>query len=401
VQKKKNFGPNNPSKIPCMHLRFLLLVSLSFVFSALCAQDTTSTSFGNGLINVVAKDSSWSTKSTFRVQTQYEGVLTDDNSYTDRYRVRRGRIKGNGWVGKDQKIKYKYEYDMVNGQVLDAVLRYEFAKNWEIWIGQTKLPGNIERVISSQSLQLVDRSILNARFNLDRDGGLQLHHTHFLGSVMVKEKLAFSQGEGLNSTNKSKGSSYTASLEIFPFGNFEKARGEYKSSDLRRTKTPKLMLGFVFDHNEQAIRSQGHIGSYFSNASRNLATVMADAHLKYKGLSIMLEYAQRYAENSSPVIAPIEDDHGTILVPGAVFYTGYAANAQAGYLFKSFWEIAGRFTMLRPEDQLLEDNKEQYTLGVSRYVYGHNLKIQTDASLLQEANGSSEVMFRLQTEFTF
>ena len=38
---------------------------------------------------------------------------------------------------------------------------WHFAKNWELWAGQTKLPGNVERVISSGDLQLVDRSLLN------------------------------------------------------------------------------------------------------------------------------------------------------------------------------------------------------------------------------------------------
>ena len=56
---------------------------------------------------------------------------------------------------------------------MDAVLKNHINENWSLWFGQTKLPGNRERVYSSQELQFVDRSLVNARFNLDRDVGVQ------------------------------------------------------------------------------------------------------------------------------------------------------------------------------------------------------------------------------------
>jgi hypothetical protein len=46
-------------------------------------------------------------------------------------------------------------------------------KNWTIGFGQTKLPGNNQRVVSSGS-EFTDRTINNSRFNIDRDFGLFL-----------------------------------------------------------------------------------------------------------------------------------------------------------------------------------------------------------------------------------
>ena len=46
-------------------------------------------------------------------------------------------------------------------------------------------------------------------------------------------------------------------------------------------------------------------------------------------------------------------------------------------------------------------NINQYTLGFSRYVVGHNLKVQGDISLTQEDTEDNKLMFRLQTEFNF
>ena len=90
------------------------------------------------------------------------------------------------------KLKYKLELGLSNKDIggiseftnnapryiLDAVIKWNFHENLVLWIGQTKLPGNRGRVISSANLQLVDRSLLNKRFNIDRDMGVQLRH-HF------------------------------------------------------------------------------------------------------------------------------------------------------------------------------------------------------------------------------
>ena len=127
------------------------------------SQDVTNNRFGKGLINVMSQDSSWSTKVAFRFQTQYEGSYDfNDSSFSDRAYVRRARIKGSGHAFSPR-LTYKFEYDVANGYVLDAVIKWNFVGNWTVWFGQTKLPSNIERVFSSQKLQLVDRSLLNSK----------------------------------------------------------------------------------------------------------------------------------------------------------------------------------------------------------------------------------------------
>ena len=174
--------------------KIIVLLFLTSVYSV-TSQDITTNSFGKGLINVFAKDSSWKAKVDFRFQTRYDGFYDEsDDSFTNRAYVRRARIKGNGYAFSP-KLKYKFEYDVHNGFVLDAVIKWNFAGNWTVWFGQTKLPGNIERVFSSQKLQLVDRSLLNSNFTLDRDAGAQLRHHFKIGNqFVVREIFAISQG---------------------------------------------------------------------------------------------------------------------------------------------------------------------------------------------------------------
>ena len=368
------------------------LITLFFIFnlSNTFAQDMTKNPFGKGIINLVSKDSSWSTKVAFRFQTRYDGGYDfGDSTFSDRAYVRRARIKGHGYAFSP-KVQYKFEYDVHNGFVLDAVLKWNFAGNWSLWFGQTKLPGNIERVFSSQKLQLVDRSLLNSRFTLDRDAGFQLRHHFNVGKTfLIRTKLAVSQGEGLNRKSQSAGNGYTGRIELLPFGKFSK-KGDYFASDLKREEKPKLMLSFTYDYNDNALRSGGQMGQDITGSTRDLQNIQADAHFKYKGLSFFGEYANRKTMDGIAVNELNE-----------VYYTGSALNLQAGYLFKNNWEIAGRYTQVNPEDITGYNNIEQYTLGFSKYVVGHNLKIQGDIGLTQEDNKENTVLFRLQTEFNF
>ena len=371
---------------------FVLLIVLLIVLlkNNIHAQNITDNPFGKGLINVMSKDSSWSTKVAFRFQTRYDGYYDfSDSTFSDRAYVRRARIKGDGYAFSP-KLRYKFEYDVANGFVLDAVLKWNFTGNWTVWFGQTKLPSNIERVFSSQKLQLVDRSLLNSKFTLDRDAGFQLRHHFNIGNTfLVREIVAVSQGEGLNQKGTSSGNGYTGRIELLPFGKFSK-KGDYFASDLKREKTPKLMVCMTYDFNENAMRSRGQMGDYITGDLRSLQTIMADIHFKYKGFSFMGEYANRTTTDGSPVINIDE-----------TYYTGSAINLQMGYLMKNNWEVAGRYTQVTPEKITLNNNIKQYTLGFSRYVVGHNLKVQGDVSYTQESNRDNIIMFRLQTEFNF
>ena len=85
-------------------------------------------------------------------------------------------------------------------------MKWNFSGNFVLWAGQTKLAGNRERVVSSGDLQMVDRSLLNSRFNIDRDIGLQLrHHFNLTDTFIVKEVFSISQGEGRNVTTGNLG----------------------------------------------------------------------------------------------------------------------------------------------------------------------------------------------------
>ncbi|MFD2915112.1 porin [Psychroserpens luteus] len=400
-------------------MKFLLTLALILcAYSYSYSQEISDTSFGKGLINFVAKDSSFSIKFAPRFQVRSISSWDHDGdqygSPEHNFIVRRARLKFDGFA-YSPKLKYKIELGLSNRDIsganefnretpryiLDAVLMWNFAPNWELWAGQTKLPGNIERVVSSANLQLINRSLLNSRFNLDRDVGIQLRHKSDLGGgFLMREKFAISQGEGRNVTEGNEGGlQYTGRLEFLPFGNF-KSKGDYVQADLNREKTPKLMVGFTYNLNQNAVRERSGLGDYMFKSDESLyetdvTTIFADAMFKYNGFSFMGEYANRTAAN------PIAIDVDGTTPTGDVVLTGNALNLQVGYVFKTNYEVVTRFTTLDYDSITNTLSKKQYTLGASKYIVGHKLKVQSDISYSSLDGNDDNITFRLGFDIHF
>lgn len=396
-----------------MKLKLSLTTLALFTFAFINAQEVKSPKFGKGLFNLVGQDSSWTMKIGTRMQFLAIANFEDGESNESNFLVRRARLKFDGFAFSP-KLKYKIELGLSNRDIsgaspftsnapryiLDAVVKWNFHENFELWFGQTKLPGNRERVISSANLQQVDRSLLNSRFNIDRDLGIQLrHHFKLSDKFVVKEIFSISQGEGRNiTTGNLGGHQYTGRIELLPFGNFS-SKGDYKGSDLKRESTPKLALGIVYDHNSNAVKNRSNQGSYMETDTgfyeTNINTVFFDAMFKYKGFSFMAEYADRDAKDPFA-----KNSDGSLT--GAVVQVGKGLNLQTGLLFKNDWEISGRYTNIELDKTITgKDKEQQYTLGVSKFIVGHSLKVQSDISYLDVSGANSQLMYRLQFDIHF
>ncbi|MDH3652192.1 MAG: OprO/OprP family phosphate-selective porin [Saprospiraceae bacterium] len=392
----------------------LIFLGILFFFSStgfLWSQNAAKRAFGNG-IEYLAKDTSFSAKFNLRMQNLYV-YNYDEASETSssQFLVRRARLKFGGFA-LTKNLKYKVELGLSNRDIsidkedgngrggsrmiLDAVLQWQFSKHWSLWVGQTKLPGNRERVISSADLQFVDRSLVNSKYNLDRDAGIQLRGRYSLGSMIVEPAVAVSQGEGRNITSQNFGGyDYTLHLDIQPLGAFSSKKGAFTSSDLDREPAPKLALGFTYDYNDGAVRQGGQLGKFISNSEgvymeNSLQTLIADLMFKYRGLSVLSEYASKSADKKMSDLS-------------SGFNTGTGLTVQMGYLFHSNWEMALRYTTIEREDDFSSIKDEnQFTLGLSKYIVGHKLKVQSDFTRVtfpDRPDGGYQ--FRMQVEMQF
>ena len=399
-----------------MKINYVFLCTALFVCVSLSSQEANAPKFGKGLFNLIGKDSSFSMNISARMQmlgTSNWDVNNGLSNPSSSLLVRRARLKFSGFA-YSPKLTYKLELGLSNRDIgkassftneapkyiLDAVVKWNFSGNFVLWFGQTKLPGNRERVISSGDLQQVDRSLLNSRFNIDRDMGFQLrHHFNLTDKFIVKEMFSMSQGEGRNiTTGNLGGHQYTTRVELLPFGKFA-SKGDYRGSDLKFEPAPKLALGFTYDFNNDAVKNRSNQGSYMTTDtgfySTNISTVFVDAMYKHKGFSVMAEYAYRDAED-----AFAKNSDGTLT--GDEVQVGNALNLQTGYLLSETLEISGRYTNIDWDQNITgKGNETQYTLGLSKYILGHKLKVQTDLSYLNLTGGTNELLYRLQVDIHF
>jgi phosphate-selective porin OprO and OprP len=257
--------------------------------------------------------------------------------------------------------------------VRDAVVFYRPNQNFQFIFGQTKLPGNRQRVVSSSELQFVDRSIVNALYNIDRDFGVQAYYFNNLGRLHYIVKTAVSTGDGRNVTTTNTGLAYTGRFELLPLGKFAN-NGDYFEGDLEREESLKLSLAGGLSINERARRTGGQIGRDLFEG-RDIRTWIFDGLLKYKGYSLYLEYIDRSSDNPFTMgPAPTFDTRYII--------TGQGKLVQTSYLFKNNFEVAARYANITPGENVsaFEAVEHTYTGGVTKYLRGHRLKLQGNIS---------------------
>jgi phosphate-selective porin OprO/OprP len=355
--------------------------------------------FKNG-IGIIAPDSQFSLNMRFRFQSRFmmfSQSTSDLSPNSWEARVRRARLSFTGHL-YNPKLTYYLQLSFSRGDmdwsmadastintspnvVRDAVIYYKPTKTLQLGFGQTKLPGNRQRVISSGAQQFYDRSVVNAALTLDRDFGAFANYSVQTGKVKTIFKGAITTGEGRNSVTSNSGLAYTGRLEILPLGEFTDG-GDYFEGDLIHEAKPKLSIAAGYQLNDLAMRTQGQLGKDLY-APKTYQEFVADALLKYKGWAASYEYLDRTSD-----VGPISTN-STGSKRALLLGKGY--NAQLSYCTKSQWEIAGRYTFLQPNNLVYSyyNSIEQYGGGVTKYLVKHKVKAQFNIFYNKEKNLST------------
>lgn len=340
-------------------------------------------SYGKGL-GITSPDSIFQLNIRFRVQNRAAYLQEEDEDGAVDAQIRRLRLRFDGYVG-DPRFLYAIQLSFAPGDVgqahegeniniiRDAVIFYRPNKHWNIGFGQTKLPGNRQRVNSSGALQLTDRSINNAKFTMDRDFGLQVHNLNeYKDKFSYNFKGAISTGEGRNSTeDPDNGLAYTGKIELFPFGAFTKD-GTYFEGDLMRESKPKVMVSGAYQFNDMARRTQGQLGDDLFE-KKDTQSLLLDGMFKYKGWAFMTAYMQRVA-NDPVTVDPLDDTNVEFV------FTGSGFDYQLSYLFPSNYEVIGRFSTQKVHEdiEMFAPDTKQYSLGITKYIWEHAFKAQLE-----------------------
>ena len=391
-----------------MKIFLATLITLSAVSSFAETLPLETLSYYKDGIVLEHKPTHFKTKFRFRVQNRFTYETESDKELKAKvagFEVRRMRLRLEGNV-LDPRLLYKLQLSFTRGDMdydrtqypnilRDAVVGWKLSDATTLWYGQTKLPGNRQRVVSSGAQQFVDRSLVNATFNLDRDVGAQVHHQ--IGQEKpLWIKIAISNGDGRATDNKDNGLAYTSRIEWLPLGTF-KDEGDYFEADLARETEPNISFGAVYSKNKKATRPGGQIGTQYTTKGlgQDLETWFADFLLKYRGLSWSTEYARRWTGD-----AVFKDGTKDVAI-----YKGEGVNTQIGYVFENNIEPAIRLTKLwaRKETLSVENDRNQYAVALSKYFNRHTVKVQTDLTYDEQRNRVNDIydnawIYRLQLE---
>lgn len=361
--------------------------------------------FGKGL-GLTSPDSVFQLNIRFRIQNRFGYFKNGNEDAAFDGQVRRLRLRFDGFVGNPNFL-YVIQLSFAPGDVgeieegenlniiRDAVVYYKYNNKLNLGFGQTKLPGNRQRVNSSGALQFTDRTINNARFNIDRDFGFFINYSNETKNTFsYNVKSAITTGDGRNYTQKpDNGLAYTAKLELLPFGKFSRD-GAYFEGDLVRESSPKLMISGVYHYNHKAKRQAGVLGDALFE-SRNLNSILLDGVFKYKGIALMASYMARTTQNPVTTSNDLET---------SVVYTGQGFDFQSSYVFGQDWEVLGRFSKVNPNSNVVSyfPNQEQLSVGLVKYIWEHAFKLQLEATqdklMYNDGRQLSNYLVRFQIE---
>lgn len=230
-------------------------------------------------------------------------------------------------------------------------------------------------------LLLQDRSIASDAFSQNRDYGVDIYGHPFEG--LMEYHAALFQGAGGNFSSLNNGDNidnelmYVLNLRYNPLGEYD----YYDETDVNYSGKLKATIGasvaFNAKDNDKKLKNTDTIAG------------VVDLGVKYRGLSWNNEYLVRTEDP--------ESDGNTVDSDG--FYT------QAGYfVIPKKLEVAARYSMFDPNNDVSDDLQKEYTAGVNYYFRAHRSKIQADVGHYvtdTEEQDKEENRFRVQYQIIF
>lgn len=294
--------------------------------------------------------------------------------------------------------------------LLDAWVAYHPNKNTTITFGQKQtFVNNREMLYREDRFQFTERGLLSEQLSVSgREFGL-FFESRYGENFGIVPMLAITSGDGRNSFGADSRDTdlgslkYGGRLDLYPLGYFKQGNELY-SADLQREESLKLVVGSAFSINQGASNAlgEGH-GDFllYDNSGKvslpNYRQLYIDALAKYKGFSMLVEFGNASA---SGLGENYEDANAVLLLApqqiSSFLQLGNSYNAQLGYVTPKGYSVDLRYGQAMPEfanytNSLMTDT-DSYTLGLTRYFRGHNLKAQLAYTMLNRANVNTTVV---------
>ena len=295
-----------------------------------------------------------------RLQFRYTYKDNDaDYGYrdTNNIDVRRARLSFGGNVyGKLLHYYIELDGDSFDVGIRDFYVYWTPLEELNAKMGYFKVPFNQQRMTTSAKILFQDRAIASEAFDQDRDYGVDIYGKPLDG--YLEYHAAVFNGDGENPAkrvnkddNKDNELMYVLNLRYSPFGKYD----TIDETDIKNTEKFKATIG-------ASVAFNGKVKDEKPEDTDTIVGV-AELSMKYRGFSWHNEY---FVMTEDP-----ESDGDTVDSDG--FFT------QAGYfVIPKKLEVAARYSLLDPDNDVSDDFGREYALGVNYYFRAHRSKIQAD-----------------------
>ena len=385
----------------------IILLSISYVYSQESERNNASFSLGDG-ISFSFNEGDYEFNIYGYIKPTYiyndEKNYTADGEYSNVFRQFKSQNSNLFFTGfaKDEKLSFTIQMDYSSSNPLvEAFIGYHFNEKTSLYFGQMQVNhNNLEMTHNEDKLRFTDRGILSRTYtNNGEEFGL-FFETSFGNQFVVNPTLAVTSGDGRNSFGEDSrdsdkgGVKFGSRINILPFGDFS-IGNRLSTVDLMHEEKPKVQIGVAYSKNIGASNQvgDGH-GDFilYDNSGDELfpdySQLFFDLNLKYKGFSLVLEYADAFASGLDQIYT--DPNAFNLLIPQQIseyLVVGDSQGIQFGYFTKNGISVDFIYESLNPEFDSYESSvlrkSSNMGVGISKYLAENNLKIQ--ASLFKTA----------------
>jgi phosphate-selective porin len=362
---------------------------------------------GSRGFEIGTSDGNWLMQLQLRLQFRYahprdtDPITFDDFIAPDQhlFKVNRSRIK---WGGNAYRpwLKYYMEYEIGNSVLLDFRFMVEKWQALNLKVGQWKAQYSRERIISSGRQQMMERSIVNRAFTIDRQQGVSLY-----GRLKGSGVLDFNYWASVfTGTGRGARSNDDTNLMWMFRGqwNFLGRTVPFSGSDYEYHEKPAGVLAFAAVTNQSPYTrfstsgggqlvgfEDGEPGQYRVNQWYQ------ETAFKYRGFAWQQEFHWKRVKDNV--------NQTTRTLTGTYF--------QAGYFFHYLWptiprplEVAAQAAFYNPVVDISGDLLQEYSLAANWFFNGHANKLTTDITYFRfdfpDLSRQDEWRFRVQWEIS-
>ena len=378
----------------------IFLLSISYAFTQQSEKNSASFNLGEG-ISFSFNEGKYEFDIFGFIRPSYiysdEKIYTSEGSYSNVYRQFKSQNSNLYFTGAaiDEKLSFTIQMDYSSSDPLvEAFIGYHINDKTTLYFGQMQVShNNLEMVQNENDLRFTSRGLISQTYTESgEEFGLFLE-TSFGNSFLVEPTLAITSGDGKNSFGEDSrdsdkgGVKFGSRINILPFGDFSEGNRQ-STVDLIHEEKPKVQIGIAYSKNIGASNlvgdGHGDFVLYDSSGEENFpdySQLFFDLNLKYKGFSLLFEYADSYASGLDDIYT---DPNGfNTLVPKQIseyLVLGDSQGIHFGYFTKGGYSIDFIYEQSNPEfnsniDSILRESTN-VGFGLSKYLSDNNIKLQ-------------------------